>query len=142
MDDNINVLNEIHEGLLTNLNSISNISSNVSDNDFRKILTSQYNEYSTFLNKVNFEFSKLGQNPKDIPIASRIMNYMNNKINTMSDTSTSNISKILIRGTSMNILYGKKLLKENQNLSFEIKNLLEDFITKQENEVETLKEWL
>lgn len=142
MDDNINVLNEIHEGLLTNLNSISNISRNVSDNDFRKILTSQYNEYSTFLNKVNFEFSKLGQNPKDIPIASRIMNYMNNKINTMSDTSTSNISKILIRGTSMNILSGKKLLKENQNLSFEVKNLLEDFITKQENEVETLKEWL
>lgn len=142
MDDNINVLNEIHEGLLTNLNSISNISRNVSDNDFRKILTSQYNEYSTFLNKVNFEFSKLGQNPKDIPIASRIMNYMNNKINTMSDTSTSNISKILIRGTSMNILSGKKLLKENQNLSFEVKNLLEDFISKQENEVETLKEWL
>lgn len=142
MDDNINVLNEIHEGLLTNLNSISNISDNVSDNDFRKILTSQYNEYNTFLNKVNFEFSKLGQNPKDIPIASRIMNYMNNKINTMSDTSTSNISKILIRGTSMGILTGKKLLKENQNLSFEVKNLLEDFITKQENDVETLKEWL
>lgn len=142
MDDNINVLNEIHEGLLTNLNSISNISNNVSDNDFRKILTSQYNEYNTFLNKVNFEFSKLGQNPKDIPIASRIMNYMNNKINTMSDTSTSNISKILIRGTSMGILTGKKLLKENQNLSFEVKNLLEDFITKQENDVETLKEWL
>ena len=142
MDDNINVLNEIHEGLLTNLNSISNISNNVSDNDFRKILTSQYNEYNTFLNKVNFEFSKLGQNPKDIPIASRIMNYMNNKINTMSDTSTSNISKILIRGTSMGILTGKKLLKETQNLSFEVKNLLEDFITKQENDVETLKEWL
>ena len=142
MDDNINVLNEIHEGLLTNLNSISNISNNVSDNDFRKILTSQYNEYNTFLNKVNFEFSKLGQNPKDIPIASRIMNYMNNKINTMSDTSTSNISKILIRGTSMGILTGKKLLKENQDLSFEVKNLLEDFITKQENDVETLKEWL
>ena len=142
MDDNINVLNEIHEGLLTNLNSISNISNNVSDNDFRKILTSQYNEYNTFLNKINFEFSKLGQNPKDIPIASRIMNYMNNKINTMSDTSTSNISKILIRGTSMGILTGKKLLKENQNLSFEVKNLLEDFITKQENDVETLKEWL
>ena len=142
MDDNINVLNEIHEGLLTNLNSISNISNNVSDNDFRKILTSQYNEYNTFLNKVNFEFSKLGKNPKDIPLASRIMNYMNNKINTMSDTSTSNISKILIRGTSMGILTGKKLLKENQNLSFEVKNLLEDFITKQENDVETLKEWL
>ena len=142
MDDNINVLNEIHEGLLTNLNSISNISNNVSDNDFRKILTSQYNEYNTFLNKVNFEFSKHGQNPKDIPLASRIMNYMNNKINTMSDTSTSNISKILIRGTSMGILTGKKLLKENQNLSFEVKNLLEDFITKQENDVETLKEWL
>lgn len=142
MDDNITVLNEIHEGLVTGLNSISNVSNNVSDNDFRKVLTTQYDEYNTFLNKVNFEFSKLGQNPKDIPLASRIMNYMNDKINSMSDKSTSNISKLLIRGTSMGILTGKKLLKENKNLSFEVKNLLEDFITKQENDVETLKEWL
>lgn len=142
MDDNINVLNEIHEGLVTGLNSISNVSNNVSDNDFRKVLTTQYDEYNTFLNKVNFEFSKIGQNPKDIPIATKIMNYMNDKINSMSDKSTSNISKLLIRGTSMGILTGKKLLKENKNLSFEVKNLLEDFITKQENDVETLKEWL
>ncbi len=142
MDDNITVLNEIHEGLLTGLNSISNVSNNVSDNDFRKVLTTQYDEYNTFLNKVNFEFSKIGQNPKDIPIATKIMNYMNDKINSMSDKTTSNISKLLIRGTSMGIISGKKLLKENPNLSFEVKNLLEDFITKQENDVETLKEWL
>ena len=142
MDDNIHVLNEIHEGLVTGLTSISNVSNNVSDNDFRKVLSSQYDEYNTFLNKVNYEFSKIGQNPKDIPIATKIMNYMNDKINSMSDKSTSNISKLLIRGTSMGILTGKKLLKENQNLSFEVKNLLEDFITKQENDVETLKEWL
>ena len=142
MDDNVHVLNEIHEGLVTNLTSISNVSNNVSDNDFRKVLSTQYDEYNTFLNKVNYEFSKIGQNPKDIPIATKIMNYMNDKINSMSDKSTSNISKLLIRGTSMGILTGKKLLKENQNLSFEVKNLLEDFITKQENDVETLKEWL
>ena len=30
MEDNITVLNEIHEGLLTGLNSISNVSNNVS----------------------------------------------------------------------------------------------------------------
>ena len=45
MDDNINVLNEIHEGLVIGINSLSTISSDVADNDFRKVLDSQYDEY-------------------------------------------------------------------------------------------------
>lgn len=142
MDDNINVLNEIHEGLVIGLNSLSTISTDVADNDFRKILNSQYDEYNTFLNKVNFEFSKRGENPKTVSTGTKIMTYMNNKMNTMTDKSTSNISKLLIRGTSMGIITGRKLLNEDLNISFEVRNLLEDFVNKQENDVEVLKEWL
>ena len=142
MDDNINVLNEIHEGLVIGINSLSTISSDVADNDFRKVLNSQYDEYNTFLNKVNYEFSKRGENPKEVSTGMKIMTYMNNKMNTMTDRSTSNISKLLIRGTSMGIITGRKLLNEELNISFEVRNLLEDFVSKQENDVEVLKEWL
>lgn len=142
MDDNINVLNEIHEGLVIGINSLSTISSDVADNDFRKVLDSQYDEYNTFLNKVNYEFSKRGKNPKEVSSGMKVMTYMNNKMNTMVDKSTSNISKLLIRGTSMGIITGRKLLNEDLNLSFEVKNLLRDFIDKQEHDVEVLKEWL
>lgn len=142
MNDNINVLNEIHEGLIIGINSLSTISQEVSDNDFRKVLDSQYDEYNTFLNKVNFEFSKLGQNPKEVSTGTKIMTYMNTKMNTLTDRSTSNISKLLIRGTSMGVITGKKLLNEDLDLSSDVKNLLKDFVDKQENDIEVLKEWL
>ena len=142
MNDNINVLNEIHQGLVIGINSLSTISPEISDNDFRKVLDSQYDEYHTFLNKVNFEFSKLGQNPKEVSTGTKIMSYMNTKINTLTDRSTSNISKLLIRGTSMGVITGKKLLNEDLDLTSDVKNLLKDFINKQENDIEILKEWL
>lgn len=142
MDDNINVLNEIHKGLVLSLSSLSSISSSVSDNDFRKILSNQYDEYNKMLNKVNSEFTKRGTNPKQIDSKTKVYSYMNNKLNSITDKSSSNISKILIRGTSMEILNTHKLINKNLDLSFDIKNLLYDYISKQEQDVETLKEWL
>ena len=142
MNDNINVLNEIHEGLIVGINSLSTVSQEVSDNDFRKVLDSQYDEYHSLLNKVNFEFSKLGENPKEVSTSTKIMSYMNTKINTLTDRSTSNISNLLIRGTSMGVVNGKKLLNNDLELSSNVKNLLKDFVNKQENDIEILKEWL
>ena len=42
----------------------------------------------------------------------------------------------------MGIITGRKLINEELNLSFEVKNLLRDFVNKQEHDVEVLKEWL
>lgn len=142
MNENINVLNEMHTGLIMGIDSLSTISESVSDDNFRKVLSSQYNEYNRFLNKVNSEFSKLGENPKEVPTGAKVMTYVQNKMNTLTDKSTSNISDILIKGTLMGVINGRKLLNNNQNISFEIKNLLKDFIIKQEDDIEALKEWL
>lgn len=142
MNENINVLNEMHTGLITGIDSISTISKSVSNDDFRKVLSSQYNEYNRFLNKVNSEFSKLGESPKEVPTGMKVMTYMQNKMNTLTDKSVSNISDLLIRGTLMGVISGRKLLNNNQNISLEIKNLLKDFIIKQEDDIEALKEWL
>lgn len=142
MNENINVLNEMHTGLIMGIDSLSTISESVADDNFRKVLSSQYNEYNKFLNKVNSEFSKLGENPKEVPTGAKVMTYVQNKMNTLTDKSTSNISDILIKGTLMGVINGRKLLNNNQNISFEIKNLLKDFIIKQEDDIEALKEWL
>ena len=142
MDDNIKVLNEIHQGLVIGLDSISSVSTNVSDNDFRKVLKSQYEEYNTILNKVNSEFAKHGENPKDVKSGEKIKSYMNTKISTLKDKSTSNISDVLIKGNLIGVVTGRRLLNENKNISFEVKSILKDFIIKQENDIEKLKEWL
>ena len=132
MDDNIKVLNEIHQGLVIGLDSISSVSTNVSDNE----------EYNTILNKVNSEFAKHGENPKDVKSGEKIKSYMNTKISTLKDKSTSNISDVLIKGNLIGVVTGRRLLNENKNISFEVKSILKDFIIKQENDIEKLKEWL
>ena len=60
----------------------------------------------------------------------------------MSDKSNSNLSELLLNGTNMGIIEGRRLLNQNPNINKEIHNLLGEFVKMQEDSVETLKTYL
>ena len=62
--------------------------------------------------------------------------------NTIADKSNSQISSLLIRGNTMGIIEGQKLLNQNPDASEEVKAILDEFITLQENNIEKLKTYL
>ena len=61
---------------------------------------------------------------------------------TMDDKSNSKISELLMQGTNMGIIEGRRLLNQNPNVDEKIKTLLGDFVKMQEDSVETLKNYL
>ena len=61
---------------------------------------------------------------------------------TMNDSSNSKISELLMQGTNMGIIEGRRLLNQNPNMNTKIKTLLSDFVKMQEDSVETLKTYL
>ena len=61
---------------------------------------------------------------------------------TMSDKSNSNISELLMNGTNMGIIEGRRLINQNKNLAKDVKNILHDFVTMQEDSIEKLKTFL
>ena len=64
------------------------------------------------------------------------------ELRTMTDDTTSQLAELLVKGTNMGIIEGRRLLNHNPNASSQVHSLLEEFVTMQEDSVETLKKYL
>ena len=72
----------------------------------------------------------------------KMMTWYGVQMKTMTDDSTSKLSELLMQGTNMGIIEGRRLLNENVNIAQDVKSILNDFVTMQEDSVETLKKYL
>ena len=142
MDSLEYILNEVNKGIKMGMDSISNISDKVQDNNLRQDLQFQYNKYNEILNKVNNQLSKYGEFPKELNPMQKAMGWMAIEWNTMNDKSDSKISEMMLEGTNMGIIEGVKLLNQNPDCDTETKNILNEFVKFQENTVEQLKKYL
>lgn len=142
MDNPEYILNEINKGIKMGMDSISNVSEKVTDSQFKDDLLFQYNKYNEILNKVNSELENYNDFPKELNPMQKTMGWMSVEWNTMDDKSNSNISEMMIKGTNMGIIKGVKLLNRNPDAEQNIKNILNEFIKFQENNVEQLKKYL
>ena len=142
MDENLNVLNEVHKGLVMGMESISVVSSKVGDQNFKQVLDKQYTQYGDILDRVNNKFSEYGKTASDTSPMQKVMGWSDIQFSTMMDKSNSKISDMLIRGTTMGIIEGRKLLNQNLNLDKDVRQILDDFVKEQEHDVEKLKQWL
>ena len=143
MDEkNAHILNEVHKGLVMGMESISVIQSKFGDRNFRDDLNMQYNEYGKILDKINNRLTVSDIQIADTNPAEKMMGWASLQMNTMMDKSNSQISQLLIRGNTMGIIEGRKLLNQNPDASTEVKDILNEFVKIQENNIEKLKTYL
>lgn len=140
--DDLTILNEVHKGITMGMASLETISDKTQNEDFKSDLSYQYNEYQHSLNDVNQKFKEHGEIPDDIPMNDKIMGWTGIQLNTLKDSSTSKLSEILIQGYDMGVIKGVKLLNESPNASEPVKNILNGFISLQENCINRLKRFL
>ena len=139
---NLKILKELHKGAQMGMNSIYYVSEKIKDDQFKNELSYQNEQYTNILNKVNQLYTKYNEVPSDGNLKDEMMVWMGVQMNTMNNTSTSKISELLIQGTNMGIIEGRKLLNHNPDTDEEIKNVLNEFVSFQENNVEKLKTFL
>ena len=144
MDNNPNlkVLKELHKGAQMGVNAISYVSDKVTDDGFKRELSTQYNQYEDVLNKVTDLYNNYGEVPANSNLKDEFFTWMGIQMNTMSDKSPSKISELLIQGNTMGIIEGRRLLNNNPSIETNIKKTLSEFVTLQENTVTKLKEFL
>lgn len=140
--ENWNVLNEVHKGAKTGMDSIAHVLDKVGDQNFREVLTSQYDEYKNILDKSTDMLSKENREPDDNPASMKMMNWVGIEINTINDKSNCQISDLLIQGTNMGIIKGVQLLNHNPNIDNDVKKLVSEFVRLQEKNVDDLKKFL
>lgn len=71
----------------------------------------------------------------------KAMTWYGIEMKTMLDDSTSKIAELLLQGTNMGIIEGRKLLNNNE-LDENIHSLIQEYVDMQEQAVEKLKRFL
>lgn len=143
-NQNLNVLDEINKGATMGMDAISFISQKVEDNQFKNILKTEYNKYKDISARVNKLYNNFATNkePHETNTMNKMMTWYGIQMKTMTDDTTSKLSELLMQGTNMGIIEGRRLINQNANVSSDVKNILHDFVTMQEGSVETLKKYL
>ena len=142
MDKNLEVLKEICKGVKMGMDAISYVKDKVEDENFRDTLTHEYSMYNNILDKVDDAYSNYGEVPGDSSFKDKAMLWYGIQVNTIKDTSNSKIAELLVQGTNMGIIEGRRLLNHNKGLDTDVDKLLNDFVSFQEDSLEKLKTFL
>ena len=142
MKSSLDILNNIHKGLVMGMESISVISDKVGDGNFKDDLDYQYKEYGKVLDRVNDMFKEKGEYADDTSPMQKVMGWTSIQFSTIADKSNSHISEMLIQGNTMGIIEGVKMLNQNPDATNDVKNILNEFVQLQENNIEKLKTYL
>ena len=138
-NQNLNILDEVNKGATMGMDAISYVSEKASDHKFKEVLDVEYNKYKEISNRVNDLYSTYSNKE---PHETNAMNKMMIQMKTMTDDTTSKLSELLMQGTNMGIIEGRRLINQNQDADSDVKNILNDFVVMQEDSVETLKKYL
>ena len=143
-NQNLNVLDEINKGATMGMDAISFISQKVEENQLKNILKTEYNKYKDISVRVNKLYNNFAINkePHETNTMNKMTTWYGIQMKTMTDDTTSKLSELLMQGTNMGIIEGRRLINQNANVSSDVKNILHDFVTMQEDSVETLKKYL
>ena len=143
-NENLNILDEVNKGATMGMDAISYVSEKVGDETFSKVLDGEYNKYKDISRRVNNLYSNYSdKEPHETNAMNKMMTWYGIQMNTITDKSNSKISELLMQGTNMGIIEGRRLLNQNQeNIATDVKNILNDFVVMQEDSVETLKKYL
>ena len=142
-NQNLNILDEVNKGATMGMDAISFVSEKVHDNEFKKVLDVEYNKYKEISNRVNELYDNYSEkDPHETNAMNKMMTWYGIQMRTMKDHTTSKLSELLMQGTNMGIIEGRRLLNQNNDAAPDVKSILNDFVTMQEDSVETLKKYL
>ena len=143
-NNDLNVLDEVNKGATMGMDAIEFVEKKVGDENFRKTLNAEYSKYQEISNRANDLYSKFptDKEPHETSAMNKIMTWWGVQMKVMTDQSNSNISELLLNGTNMGIIEGRRLINQNPDINKDIHTLLCDFVKMQEESAEKLKNFL
>ena len=142
MDNNINTLDELNKGCSMGIDALNVILSKVDDNKFKDLLEKQKLEYKDLSDRISDLYKKYSDSEIDkTNIMEKAMTWYGVEKDTITDSSISNLADLLIRGTNMGIIEGKKLLN-NKTMDKKVHKICSEYVKMQELYLDKLKEYL
>ena len=142
-NQNLNILDEVNKGATMGMDALSIIYDKASDNEFKKVLDTEFNKYKKISERVNVLYDNYSdKEPHQTNSMNKMMTWYGIQMRTITDDTTSKLSELLMQGTNMGIIEGRRLINQNPNAESNVKSILSDFVSMPEDSVETLKKYL
>jgi len=141
-ENEINVLDELNKGACMGMDATKFILEKVEDEELKETLKKQYNDYKNIVEKISKIYPEYSQkDPHETNAMNKAMTWYGIQMRTLTDQSNSKIAELLLQGTNMGIIEGRKLLN-HKNTDENVHKLLQEYVTMQEEIVEKLKTFL
>ncbi len=141
---NRNVLDEVNKGCIMGIDAINDILPKADDDEFRGVLREELSKYDKIHDRIDAIYDKysLQGEPTETSTVNKVMTSLMVDMKTMNDSSSSKLAELLMQGTNMGIIEGRRLLNHKEEIDSDVEKILHDFVKMQEEEVETLKKYL
>lgn len=141
-DNEVNVLDELNKGACMGVDAIHFIMDKVKDEGLRKELDRQYEKYKGISEKINELYPEYSdKHPHETSTMNKAMTWYGIEMKTFMDDSTSKLAELLMQGTNMGIIEGRRLLN-HKGTEPEVHALVQEYVAMQEDAVEKLKAFL
>ena len=141
-ENEMNVLDELNKGACMGMDAIHYILEKVEDEKFHSFLEEQYRKYQTISEKINKLYSEYSESePHETNAINKAMTWYGIEMKTFNDQSSSKIAELLLQGTNMGIIEGRKILN-HKSTNQSIHEVVQEYVTMQEEAVEEFKKYL
>jgi len=142
MEKEINALDELNKGSCMGVDAINVILDKVEDEEFKQVLIDQKNEYEKMTDKIGNLYKEFSDDePHETNMMNKAMTWSNVEMRTLTDHSTSKIAELMLQGTNMGIIEGRRLLNHKSG-NEKVDNIIDEYVNMQEKFVEILKKYL
>ena len=141
-NNEVNVLDELSKGACMGRDAIHFIMDKVEDEALKEELNNQYAKYKEISNRISELYPEYSsKEPHETNAMNKVMTWYGIEMKTMMDDSTSKIAELLLQGTNMGIIEGRKLLN-HKDVDESVHSLIQEYVDMQEDAVEKLKTFL
>lgn len=142
MEKEIKALDELNKGSCMGVDAIDFILDKVQDEEFKKVLTDQKDEYEKMTDKIGNLYKEFSdKEPHETGAMTKAMTWSNVEMRTLTDHSNSKIAELMLQGTNMGIIEGRRLLNHKSG-NEKVDNIISEYVNMQEKFVEILKKYL
>ena len=140
---NKDILDELNKGSCMGMDAIKDILEKVENEKFKEVLENEFDKYKKIHHRIEEKYQEYSkEDPTETSMMNKAMTSMMMDMKLMTDHSDSKIAELLLQGTNMGIIEGRKLLNNKEDIDKDVESILKEYIKMQEESVETYKKFL
>lgn len=138
----LDLLEKTYQNASIGITAIEAVLDKASSKEFSEDLHNQLKDYQELLDKSKEQLLKNGAEVKDKSFYDKTMMKGNVKMNTLINSSDNHIADMVIKGSTMGITQMTKLLNESKNADGTSTQIANDFIKKEQKNIDIMKNYL